>query len=75
MKRGRKKGSKNKHKGMPENYTFWRSILQDDQIEEFIVRGDERQHELIKHTLLYLEKDDLEIFEQIKSKQILRRLK
>ena len=70
-KRGRKKGSKNRLKGLPENYSFWCGILKSDHIKEFIKRGDQRQKQLIKHTLEYMKKEDPETFEYVKGNKIL----
>lgn len=74
-KRGRKKGSKNKFKGIPENFYYWRITVGQEVINDFLERGSEYQKELIKHTLDYLKANEPEYFEEVNGEEILRRLK
>jgi len=73
---GRKKGTKNKQKGIPTNFGFWVNILRNKKyLEDFISRGDKRQKSEIRYTLNYARKFEPEIFEELTGKDILRRMK
>lgn len=61
---------------IPNNYSFWSLTLsREDEINDFLKRGNKRQFEEIKHTLIYIQRFEPEQFEEIKGKEILRRLK
>ena len=70
-KRGRKKGSTKEI----SNLVFWKGVLQDDIIQEFIDRGTIEQKTTIKNVLKHLKSMEPEFFEYVKGKQILKQLK
>lgn len=71
-KRGRPKGSTC---GEPTNFDFWKGMLKDNQVQQFVERGNTQQKELIKDVLKYLKNKQPKFFEQVKGKLILKQLK
>ena len=69
-KKGRPKGSKE-----ISNLIFWKGMLKDNKIQDFIDRGTKEQKITIKNILKYLSNMQPEFFEQVKGKQILKDLK
>lgn len=61
--------------GVPSNYDFWKGLLKENKIQEFIDRGNQRQKDTIKHVLKYLKKQDSELFNEIKGNNLLKQLK
>lgn len=60
----------------PHNYNYWRWVLQNEnEVQEFINRGDTQQHDLMLHSLLYTQGKDEEFFKKINGKEILKQLK
>lgn len=88
-KRGRPKGSKKTikqkknmtklvkkfKKGEPTNYVFWKGMLKDNKVQEFIDRGNIEQKLTIKRCLIFLKVDDSEIFEEVDGQNLLKQLK
>ena len=88
-KRGRPKGSTKKtikqkrnatrlvkkfKKGEPTNYVFWKGMLRDNKVQEFIDRGSIEQKLMIKRVLMFLKADDCEIFDEVNGKNLLKQL-
>ncbi len=72
MKKTKKDRLRNR---IPNNYSFWYWTLKNsDEVNQFIIRGNQSQHESMTHVLLYMQRHDPEKFEEIKGKDILRRL-
>jgi len=73
VRRGRKKGSKNKQSGRPVNFAFWKLVLSvPEELQDFLTRGSNRQKECIKNALVYLKGIDSEFFDDVNGKEILR---
>jgi hypothetical protein len=70
-KRGRPKGSS----GEPTNLEFWKGILKDNQVQQFLDRGSKEQKELIKNVLQYLKNIEPRFFERVNGKLFLKQLK
>ena len=90
IKRGRKKGSKNKSFDQPHNLGFWKITLKrPEEVNAFLERGSDKQKATIKEILLYLkrgkktpvefrskfEEADIQFFERVNGKEILKELK
>jgi len=61
---------------IPSNLYFWRSVFKDKkQTQQFIERGNEKQHAQIIKILNYLRKFEKEYYEKINGKIIFRKLK
>ncbi len=76
VKRGRKKGSKNRYSGEPHNYAFWKITLsRPEEVNVFLNRGSQQQKDTIKEILNYLERFDPEFFEKVSGGKILKELK
>ena len=86
-KRGRKKGSKKtikqkrnmtrlvkKFKKEPTNYIFWKGMLRDNKIQQFIDRGSVEQKTTIKQILKFLKVDDCEFFDEVNGQNLLKQL-
>ena len=71
-KRGRKKGST---KGEPTNFIFWKGMLKDNNIQDFIDRGSTEQKTTIINVLKYLKNMQPEFFKQVNGRYILKQLK
>ncbi len=75
LKRGRKKGSKNKYSGEPHNLGFWKITLKrPEEVNAFLERGSNQQKETIKEILDYLKRFDPEFFERVNGEEILKEL-
>ena len=59
----------------PTNYVFWKRILKDNKVQEFIDRGSTEQKTLIKEVLKFLKVDDCEFFDEIDGQNLLKQLK
>jgi hypothetical protein len=76
IKRGRKKGSRNRFSGEPHNLAFWKLTLsRPEEINAFIDRGNKNQKQTIKEILLYLKVADIDFFNKVNGKKILKELK
>ena len=76
MKRGRKKGTKNRYAGEPHNFAYWKCILQEpDTVNAFLNRGSKVQKETIKEVVIYLKGFDPDFFEVVNGEEILKELK
>lgn len=76
IKRGRKKGSKNKTSGEPHNFAFWKITLKrPEEVNAFLERGSEQQKTTIKEILVYLKRADIDFFERVNGEEILKELK
>ena len=74
--RGRKKGSRNKFSGEPHNLGFWKLTLKNpEEVNAFLDRGSKQQKQTIKEILSYLKVADIEFFEQVNGKKLLKELK
>lgn len=74
--KGRKKGSRNKRKGLPNNMNYWRFVFQkEEDVNAFLSRGDKRQKNDMKDVLTYFKKHDSEFFNEINGQKILKELK
>ena len=74
-KRGRKKGSRNKSKGLPNNMNYWRFVFADKKaVDAFLQKGDKRQKTDMKDVLLYLKKYDSEFFHEVNGNKILKEI-
>ena len=62
-------------KGEPTNYVFWKSMLKDNKVQEFIDRGNAEQKTTIKKVLVFLKVDDCEMFDEINGQNLLKQLK
>lgn len=71
-KRGRPKGSK---KGEPVNFEFWKWTLRNNEIQQFLDRGNAEQKECIKNVVKHLKNIEPEFFEQVNGESILKQLK
>ena len=71
-KAGRPEGSK---KGEPTNFEFWKGMLKDNQIQQFLDRGNAEQKECIKNVVQYIKNMQPEFFEQIEGDLIIKQLK
>jgi hypothetical protein len=61
---------------IPSNYGFWCWTLKsEEETQEFINRGDERQRGCLLHVLMYMERRDEELFKKIKGKETIKKLK
>lgn len=88
-KRGRPKGNKKTikqkknmtklvkkfKKGEPTNYVFWKGMLKDNLVQQFIDRGNAEQKITIKKVLKFLKVDDCEFFDEINGQNLLKQLK
>jgi hypothetical protein len=75
LKRGRKKGSKNKHSGEPHGYAFWKETLKKQEtVNAFLERGSKQQKETIKEIVTYLKRHDPDYFERINGEEILKEI-
>ncbi len=70
-KRGRKKGSTKEL----SNLVFWKGMLKDNKIQDFIDRGTKEQKTTIKNVLKYLKNIQPDFFEQVNGKNLLKQLK
>ena len=74
--RGRKKGSKNRSLGEPHNYAFWKSTLKNkEEVNAFLARGSKEQKDTIKEILKYIKRVDIDFFDKVNGKEILKELK
>ena len=74
MKRKRK-AIKNRARGMPFNYHFWRLVVSNEaEVLEFIELGNARQKGCIRDTLEYIKRLDSEYYIKIKGKATMERL-
>ncbi len=71
--RGRPKGSLGK--GEIGNYIFWKGMLKDNKVQQFIDRGNNDQKLNIKLVLEYLHKEDSELFDEVNASDLLKQLK
>ena len=71
--RGRPKGSMGK--GEVSNYIFWKGMLKDNKVQQFLDRGNNDQKLNIKLTLEYLYNEDTELFDEVNGKGLLKQLK
>lgn len=70
------KRKKRKFSGLPHNLNFWiYTLKRPEEVNDFLVRGNQRQKNDIKHVVIYLKRNNEELFEEINGKEILRRLK
>ena len=69
-KRGRKKGSTKEI----SNLIFWKGILRENKVQQFIDRGSKEQKTTIKNVLKYLSNMQPEFFEQVNGKNLLKQL-
>lgn len=61
---------------LPNNHSFWQLTLsREDEVKQFLERGNRSQHEQMNHSLVYMERFEPEKFEEIKGKEILKKLK
>lgn len=61
---------------LPSNLAFWKfTLIHPEEINAFILKGNERQHACILRVLKYVKQFDKEYFEKINGVTILRRLK
>ncbi len=82
-KRGRPKITKKKQvratklvgKKEPTNYVFWKGMLRDNKVQEFVDRGNAEQKLTIKKVLMFLKVDDCEFFDEVNGKNLLKQLK
>lgn len=75
IKRGRKKGSKNKYYGEPHNFAFWKITLKRrEEVNAFLDRGSDKQKQSIKEILMYLKRVDEEFFERVNGEEILKEI-
>ncbi len=85
QKRGRPKGNKGTKKNMiratklvgkkePTNYVFWKGMLRDNLVQQFVDRGNKEQKITIKRVLKFLKEDDSEFFEEVNGKNLLKQL-
>jgi len=73
---GRKKGSKNKQRGIPSNLAFWKLTLKNpEEVNAFLERGSISQKETIKNILVYLKRKDKDFFEEVNGEDILKEIK
>lgn len=87
IKKGRKKGSKNKLFGEPCNFTYWKTVLKNrETLNAFLDRGSDKQRDKIKEVLIYLkraekkgkefrtkfEQADIEFFKKYNGEEILK---
>jgi len=63
-----------KFKKEPTNYVFWRGMLKDNKVQEFIDRGNAEQKSTIKSVLKFLKVDDCEFFDEVGGKNLLKQL-
>jgi hypothetical protein len=76
IKRGRKKGSKNKSLEAPKNLGFWKITLKrPEEVNAFLERGSEQQKTTIKEILIYLKRADIDFFEKVNGEEILKELR
>jgi len=61
-------------KGEPTNYVFWKGMLKDNKVQEFVDRGNTEQKLTIKRVLKFLKVDDCEMFEEVNGKNLLKQL-
>lgn len=59
----------------PANLIFWKRIIKDNKIQDFIERGKKQQKLTIKSVLKYLKNTDPEFFKEVNGKRILKELK
>ena len=59
----------------PTNYVFWKGMLKDNLVQQFIDRGNADQKMLIKKVLMFLKVDDCELFDEVDGKNLLKQLK
>ena len=64
-----------KFKKEPTNYIFWKGMLKDNKVQEFIDRGSIEQKITIKRVLMFLKVDDCEVFEEVNGENLLKQLK
>ena len=61
---------------IPSNFTFWIwTLSKEKEVNEFINKGNEKQHNNMIRVLNYIEKYDKEKFKEINGNNILKRLK
>lgn len=71
--KGRPKGSLGK--GEVSNYIFWKGMLKDNLVQQFIDRGNNDQKLNIKLVLEYLHNEDSELFDEVGGINLLKQLK
>ncbi len=59
----------------PTNYIFWKGMLKDNKVQQFIDRGNIEQKITIKKVLIFLKVDDCEFFDEVNGKNLLKQLK
>jgi len=75
VKRGRKKGTKNKYAGEPHNLVFWKfTLIKPETVNAFLNRGSIQQKETIKEIVSYLKRYDPDYFERVNGDKILKEL-
>ena len=62
-------------KGEPSNYVFWKGMLKDNLVQQFIDRGNAEQKLTIKKCLMFLKLDDCEMFDEVNGQNLLKQLK
>lgn len=63
-----------KFKKEPSNYIFWKGMLKDNLVQQFIDRGSAEQKLTIKKALLFLKLEDCEMFDEVNGKNLLKQL-
>lgn len=72
---GRKKGSKNRYSGEPKNFAFWKLTLKNkEEVNAFLARGSKEQKDTIKEILKYIKRVDIDFFDKVNGKEILKEL-
>lgn len=61
-------------KGEPTNYIFWKGMLKDNLVQQFIDRGNVEQKMAIKKVLKFLKLDDCEMFDEVNGQNFLKQL-
>lgn len=75
IKRGRKKGSKNKYSGEPHNLIFWKvTLVNPNAMYQFLTRGGDRVKNEIKEIVSYLKRYQPEFFEKVNGDEILKEI-
>jgi hypothetical protein len=72
----KKRRKKRTFKGYPHNYIFWLHTLKfSNDVYVFLEKGNQRQKNEIKHSLVYLKKQDEHLFKKVNGEELLKELK
>ena len=71
----KKRIKKKLSKGEPHNYSFWCRVLYNpNEVKQFVEKGDKRQKDCIRLTLQHMKKTNIDLFEELKGRKIIKLL-